>query len=131
MNKANGFTLVELLVTLGVLLIVAGLAMSNYQDALIRAKTAKVTSEFRTLSAAIEVYASDHNSLPRMASARFYDDEDWDYYDGIPLNGTLSKALSTPVAYVSTVFLTDPFMSVEKKAPLDEQLFTYHVRFPE
>lgn len=122
----QGLTLIELLIVVGIVLILAGIAAENYMAASIRAKVARVHSEHRTLMTAIEAYRADHNQPPRMAH-RTYQDPAFDIIQGMPVAGVMSRALSTPVAYVTRAHLIDPFMEANLAAPLDERLYTYQV----
>ena len=125
-EKTKSFTLVELLIVVGIIAIIAGIAMENYLTASIRAKVSRVKSDHRTLMMGIEAYRVDNNAPPRMAHQR-YGDPSWDNIDGIPVSGVMSQVLSTPVAYLSSAFLLDPFMAEKVDAPLDERLYTYQV----
>lgn len=123
----KGLSLIELLIVLGILLILAGIAVENYLAASIRAQVSRVHSEFRTYATAIEMYRTDHNSIPRMAHHRFYGDPDFDYINGNGVAGVVTRVLSTPIAYMTTAHLVDPFMTRREDAPLDERLYTYQV----
>lgn len=120
------FTLIELLVVVGILGILAVLSASNYSAAVIRAKHTRVKSDLRVLAGAIEAYHADQNRVPRMAHARFYNDAEFDYFFCIPVNGVISRSLTTPVSYLTTHLLGDPFMKGDARAPLDEVFYTYH-----
>jgi prepilin-type N-terminal cleavage/methylation domain-containing protein len=124
--RRRAFTLLELLIVLGIILILAGIAMENYVAASIRARISRVASDHRLLAGAIEMYRVDHNALPRMAS-RKYGDPTFDEIGGVAVSGVMSRALSTPVAYVTSAHLVDPFMVNRVDAPLDERLYTYQV----
>jgi len=123
-NKNRGFTLIELLIVIGIVMILAGLAMENYLAASIRARVARVKADHRTLMMGIESYTVDHNRAPRMAHRR-YGDPNFDTIQGVPVSGVMSNVLSTPIAYVSSAHLLDPFMVKYEDAPLDERLYTY------
>ncbi len=121
----RAFTLIELLVTVGIMFILAGISMTNFQDAVIRARLSRVKAEFRNYEAAIEAYRVDNNHYPRMAHYTFYKDPLLDRVYGAPVNGIMSMALTTPVAYITSCNRLDPFMQSRKNAPLDEQFYTY------
>lgn len=66
MNCKKGFTLIELLIVVAIIGILAAIAVPNFLNAQMRAKIAKVESEFRTISTAFEMYRMDNgNALPR------------------------------------------------------------------
>ena len=123
---AKGFTLIELLIVVALIAILSGLAWENYLAASIRAKVSRVAVEHRSLATAIEAYTLDHGTPPRMSHSR-YGDPDYDEVNGTPVSGVLSKALSTPTAYIAQVHFLDPFMTRNVGAALDERLYTYQV----
>lgn len=124
---AIAFTLIELLVVVGILLVLASLAAGQYTEASIRAKVARARADMRTLHTAIDMYHADSNKFPRMAHAKYYGDPTHDLVLGAPVVGVVSKVLSTPIAYIGSPFIIDPFMVGNEGAPLDERLYTYHV----
>lgn len=126
-NSSAAFTLIELLTVVGILLIISAIGAGSYQGALNRARTARVAAEFRTYAAAIETYHVDNNAWPRMSHATFYGDPDFDALDGFAVNGVLSRSVTTPVAYLTTVNRIDPFMVGNTSAPPDEQAYTFQV----
>lgn len=125
-DRNRGFTLLELMIVTGILLILAGIAVENFLAASIRAKVSRVKSDHRTLMTGIESYRTDYNILPRMAD-RNYGDPAFDFINGEAVSGVMSHVLSTPVAYVESAYLFDPFMTKKTDAPLDERLYTYQV----
>ncbi|MBI1292112.1 prepilin-type N-terminal cleavage/methylation domain-containing protein [bacterium] len=122
----KGLTIIELMIVVGIILILAGVASENYIAASFRAKIARVQSDHRTLRVGIEAYSADYNRPPRMAHQR-YGDSEFDSIGGVQVSGVMSKALSTPVAYVTSAYLLDPFMERNTTAPLDQRLYTYQV----
>lgn len=125
MRHSRAFTLIELLIVVSVIAILAGIAIQNMLAAQIRSKVARNLADFRTLALAIEAYAADHNVHPRMAHWSFYSDPAFDRILGEQANGVMSKAISTPIAYISRAHLFDPFMESNTMAPIDERLYTY------
>lgn len=121
-----GMGFLELLIIVGILVILAGVVLGNYQDASVRAKLSRVLSDHRVCSMAIENYIVDHNSPPRMAH-QFYGDPLFDEIYSVPVSGVMSKSISTPVAYLTSAYMMDPFMANNNQAPLDERLYTYQV----
>ncbi len=125
MNPRSGFTLIELLVAVGILAILTAIGLSNYHEAQTRAKAARVMADMRTIAGALEQYRLDHNQSARMAHFRFFSDPAFDIINGESVNGVLSRALSTPVSYLSNPFILDPFMLRLEGAAVDERLYTY------
>jgi len=124
-NKRRCFTLIELLVVVSVIALLAVIALDNFLAAQIRAKTARIHSDFRTMATAIEAYRVDWNRPPRMAHFPIYQDPAFDIIEGIPVSGVLSRSLSTPVAYLVSSVLFDPFLYGNPALPMDERLYTY------
>jgi len=95
----RGFTLIELLVVVGIIAILAAIALPNFLDAQVRAKCARVKADMRSISVAWEAYAIDNDRYPM----------DWDNY---PEGGEYMQIglvqVTTPVAYLET-FPVDPF----------------------
>ncbi|MBN1475138.1 prepilin-type N-terminal cleavage/methylation domain-containing protein [Candidatus Sumerlaeota bacterium] len=120
-----GFTLIELMVVVGILLVVSGMAVSNIQVAQTRARVSRVMVDLRTIAGAIEQYRVDLNQVPRMAHYRFYEDPEIDVVLGESVNGILSRVLSTPVGYINNTLILDPFMATMNGARVDERLYTY------
>ncbi|NQU42277.1 prepilin-type N-terminal cleavage/methylation domain-containing protein [bacterium] len=95
MKKA--FTLIELLIVVAIIAILAAIALPNFLDAQIRAKTSRVMADQRTLSVALEQYCLDSNRYPG----------DW-LDTGYQDHKANVKVLTTPVAYIDRI-LPDPF----------------------
>lgn len=97
-HARQGFTLLELLVVVGIIAILAAIALPNLQAARVRSKVARVQGDLNTLATALECYAVDHNVYPLNAG-------------GIGLSGALANLVS-PTSYIAKlppdVFLKGP-----------------------
>jgi type II secretion system protein G len=101
-KRRAAFTLIELLIVVGIIAILAMIALPNFLEAQTRAKVSRTKSDMRTIVTALEVYAVDHNHYPPNYDAG-------DYVSPPPVTEYLTYAcLTTPQAYIASVPL-DPF----------------------
>ena len=100
-KHSPAFTLIELLIVVAIIGILAAIAIPNFLNARTRAKVARVRSELRSLSVAIDSYQLDNNAYPwPKFNSRF------DTANHIA-NCT---ELTSPVSYMTTVDMDDPFV---------------------
>lgn len=95
-NKRFAFTLIELLIVVAIIGILAAIAVPNFLNAQIRAKTARVYADIKAQSTALEQYRLDSNGYPR---------------SDVP--APRLRLLSTPIAYIADVpkdIFHDPYM---------------------
>lgn len=91
MSNKKGFTLIELLIVVAIIAILAAIALPNFLEAQIRAKTSRVKADFRSIATAMESYMVDWNSYPELAN-----------YGSGPSGGFI--LITTPIAYISQDF---------------------------
>jgi prepilin-type N-terminal cleavage/methylation domain-containing protein len=119
----HAFTLIELLIVVAIIAILAAIAVPNFLEAQVRSKVSRVKSDLRTMRTAVESYAVDWNTVPRMSfGPAFGKNDTW----GNPpeaIFGTLTPEITTPVAYITSLF-KDPFAVAGDSE--DAQLYTYH-----
>ncbi len=68
-NKQKGFSLIELLIVVAIILIIAAIAIPNLLRARIAANEASAASSLRTIDTACITYNSTYNSYPTTLSA--------------------------------------------------------------
>ncbi|HZV61848.1 MAG TPA: type IV pilin protein [Methylophilaceae bacterium] len=61
-NRTNGFTLIELMVTVAIIAILAAIAMPSYNSYVTRSKIAEATSELSKWRNAVERYYQDNRN---------------------------------------------------------------------
>jgi type II secretion system protein G len=97
----HAFTLIELLIVVAIIALLAGIALPNLLMAQTRSKVARVKSELRTLTTALESYRTDNNHYPASTLVPLFQ-------RFIPL--------TTPVAYLSTIPTDDFNVRVDPNA---------------
>ena len=66
-NGRKGFTLIELMIVIAIIIILAAVAIPNYLNMTDRAKRSKVSSDFNTIATALEAYMTDWGHYPTTA----------------------------------------------------------------
>jgi prepilin-type N-terminal cleavage/methylation domain-containing protein len=66
----KGFTLIELMVVIAIIIILAAIAIPNYLTMTARAKKSRVASDFAAIATALETYKTDWGSYPVAAAAQ-------------------------------------------------------------
>lgn len=128
-KKGKGFTLIELMVVIAIILILALIAIPAYRNMQDRAKRSRVQSDLRNLATALEMYNTDWTFYPKMAgAARLADVEGNAGAELLGSNnattnnsGTTVTGESAPVHYIQQLPI-DPF------AIDQEQGFSYYYK---
>jgi type IV pilus assembly protein PilA len=68
--KRKGFTLIELMVVIAIIIILAAIAIPNYLKMTERAKKSRLQSDFATLATCLETFKTDWGKYPVAASAQ-------------------------------------------------------------
>jgi len=93
-SGALGFSLIELLIVIGIIAVIAAIAVPNFMAARTRASVARLKADMASTAKAMEAYAVDHDAYP-------------------PISGQVR--LTTPTAYIGSIprspFLEPAFMT--------------------
>ncbi|MCC5877205.1 MAG: prepilin-type N-terminal cleavage/methylation domain-containing protein [Candidatus Sumerlaeia bacterium] len=98
-HKNHGFTLIELLIVVAIIAILAAIAVPNFLEAQTRSKVSRARADLRTIATALESYAVDHNRYPPTP-----------FFGVTGVLRVVPNNLSTPVAYITTAQMSDPFI---------------------
>ncbi len=101
MKATRGFTLIELLIVVAIIAILAAIAVPNFLEAQVRSKVSRAQADMRSAATALESYHVDHNAYPYDGYNRV-DTAKYNYWF-LPLH------ISTPIAYLSSAKVVDPF----------------------
>jgi general secretion pathway protein G len=64
-RRANGFTLIELMIVISIIFILIGMAVANYSRSVLRAKEAALHTDLQTMRQAIDSYTLDKQAAPQ------------------------------------------------------------------
>jgi prepilin-type N-terminal cleavage/methylation domain-containing protein len=112
----NAFSLIELLVVVGIISILMMIGVPNYKVAQMRAKVGRAKADIAVLSGAFEAFAVDHNAYPGSVinnQGRFTCSGSWGYTVGL-------RGLTTPIAYLGSLRYPDPFLIRRMQEETDE-----------
>ena len=116
-GTGSAFTLIELLIVVGIISILALIAVPNFLEAQIRAKVSRAKADMRTIATAMESYCVDNRHYPP--------DYDANIYPGITMTdeSRTYAELTTPIAYITSA-PQDPFRPIPE-APQRGKYFEY------
>jgi type II secretion system protein G len=97
-RNRKGFTLIELMVVIAIIIILAAIAIPNYINMTKRAQASKATSDAAVVATALEVYRTDNNTYPTTALTSFA--------TGTTSNELVISTGTTGSAYAGTEYLT-------------------------
>ena len=69
MKKRKGFTLIELMIVIAIIIILAAIAIPNYLRMTERAKRSRVAGDFASLATSLEAYSVDWGQYPNTGTA--------------------------------------------------------------
>jgi len=89
-RNRKGFTLIELMIVIAIIIILAAIAIPNYLKMTERAKKSRVASDFESLATALEAYRTDWGTYPVEANLSPFGKNT----DGTTITSTLAKELT-------------------------------------
>jgi len=95
-KSVRAFTLIELLIVIGIIALLALIALPNFLEAQTRSRVSRSLADMRTVATALEAYSMDCGTYPDLAIS----------YDPNSPKSLLThrlKPITTPVAYVTTL----------------------------
>lgn len=95
-HMRRAFTLIELLVVVGIISILAAVAVPNFLESQTRSKVARVKNDLKTIASSAEAYRVDFNRYPPMVN----------FFDPVPSQRLVP--LTTPISYITSI-PRDPF----------------------
>jgi len=104
--KPKAFTLIELLIVVAIIAILAAIAVPNFLEAQVRAKVTRAKADIRSIVTALESYHIDNR--------KYIEGEGFTDVSGNATGGSGTcnmYALTTPIAYMSSLPATMPFGS--------------------
>lgn len=107
-RKRSAFTLIELLIVVAIIAILALIAVPNFLEAQVRAKTSRVKADMRSIATALEAYRVDYNQYPPDVDSGAYPR----MHDVWGNEIASYHMITTPVAYMTSIPL-DAFYSGE------------------
>lgn len=109
MKRRNGFTLVEMLVVIGIILLVIGLIGPMAMRAWKAGDRARTTADLSAIAAGLEAYRTDHGDYPRV--------------DALPFEGASATQRGFNGARMLCRALIGPGPAVPQKPPGYEEVF--------
>ena len=89
--ERKGFTLIELMIVIAIIIILAAIAIPNYLRMTSRAKVSAIESDMKSIGTALEAYNTDWSKYPDVSSSSSWDD----LKKELTGKGTLNNSSST------------------------------------
>jgi prepilin-type N-terminal cleavage/methylation domain-containing protein len=97
-RSLKAFTLVELLIVVGIIALLSAIAVPNFLEAQTRAKVSRTKADLRAIATGLETYRTDYSGYPVVGNPAM--PGSWDMSIAY---GKRLKALTTPIAYITSI----------------------------
>jgi len=130
-RNRKGFTLIELVIVIAIIIILAAIAIPNYLKMTQRAKKARIASEFHTLATALETYRTDWGKYPDPANEPVNDPNSTIYKEltGTATSGTNVSGATTVTGETGPVQYIEPTKMAGFVDPFDTSDTYYYTTF--
>jgi len=101
MKQRKGFTLIELMIVIAIIIILAAIAIPNYLRMTDRARRSRIAGDFTSVATALEAYSVDWGAYPKITTA----DPFGKGIDGTSITSSIGEELTgqgTPTTNIST-----------------------------
>ena len=103
MKKRKGFTLIELMIVIAIIIILAAIAIPNYLRMTDRARRSRIAGDFTSIATALEAYSVDWGSYPKQAVAGAFGKNNTGSHIEKELAGTGGAPAETNIAANTTL----------------------------
>jgi len=93
----RGFSLIELMFVVAIIVILAAVIIPNFTDITDRSKTARVSEDFSNFATALELYRGDWGTFPIAKTAVAVNDENEVFFKELTGTGTTNTASSKTI----------------------------------
>lgn len=139
-NRSDrAFTLIELLVVVGIITILAAIAVPNFMEAQIRTKVSRMKNDMRAMTVALETYFVDNNHYPLRRHSSLINDAPFSaenlsfagWFDMLGTHPALPEKSTTTDHHYQATQLAKLTTPIAYMGSLYQDLFSTHNRYPD
>ena len=134
MKQRKGFTLIELMIVIAIIIILAAIAIPNYLNMTKRARMSRVAGDFNTIATALEAYRVDWGQYPAVTVAEAFGKANNSSVVGTELSGTGTANASGqyaitgeegPVVYIEPDIIESMYNPFYPNSITPDEAYTY------